>query len=127
MKRSSLIDTFLDDGEEARCGRVVVPGRGECVGPLSIRQARQKIARPSHIVRRNAVAVELLMPAVIAEFDAPVVNALDEPQAAKQVGIVALRIEASGLAEGGSEIADARTGVARVTICTICSAARAGP
>src|SRR6185295_15334669 len=64
------------------------------------------LARPPHIVWRDAFGDELLMPAVVVELDQAVVDALDEAKTIEEIRVALAGIELRRLAERAADVAD---------------------
>src|SRR6267378_2174045 len=83
-----------------------VSARAECVDPLRVTEAADEVGGPLHFLRRDAVLHQLAVPAVIVEFDEPVLDVGDERITLEELDDAALRMQARRFSERGPEIAD---------------------
>src|SRR5712692_10071972 len=66
-------DFLVESPNESGRHHWLIAAGAERIGPLTIRQARQQVARPAHVTRSDP-AEELFVPAVIAELHESVLD-----------------------------------------------------
>src|SRR5712692_9983335 len=97
-----LADTFAlghlgqQSSNESVGHRRLIAAGAERVGPLARTEARQQIAGPLHLFRRDAPLDELLMPAAVIELDETILHAGDEGLPLEDVRVATFGLEPSG-------------------------------